>query len=249
MQIDWWTLALQTINLLVLVWLLGRFLFRPIARIVEERQAKVDQAPDDARSMREEAEASKREADDRIAQVLAERDSKLEEAGEEAARQKARLVDDARHEADKMLDEAREEIDRMRAAETAENAKRASELAVDIASRLLERIPDEVRISGFLKGLESAISALPAEVRNEIGKNGEPVGLRVAPALSEEENREVRKSITDGLGREVEIAVTVDPDLIAGIEIDTPHAIVRNSLRADLDRITSELVRDGGSDG
>jgi len=249
MQIDWWTLALQTINLLVLVWLLGRFLFRPIARIVEERQAKVDQALDDARSMREEAEASKREADDRIAQVLAERDSKLEEAGEEAARQKARLVDDARHEADKMLDEAREEIDRMRAAETAENAKRASELAVDIASRLLERISDEVRISGFLKGLESAISALPAEVRNEIGKNGEPVGLRVAPALSEEENREVRKSITDGLGREVEIAVTVDPDLIAGIEIDTPHAIVRNSLRADLDRITSELVRDGGSDG
>ncbi len=38
MHIDWSTLALQTINALVLVWLLARFLFRPVAEIVAERQ-------------------------------------------------------------------------------------------------------------------------------------------------------------------------------------------------------------------
>ena len=30
MRIDWWTLALQAVNVLILVWLLGRFLFRPV---------------------------------------------------------------------------------------------------------------------------------------------------------------------------------------------------------------------------
>ena len=38
MRIDWWTLALQTVNVLVLVWLLGRFLFRPVMDIVAKRR-------------------------------------------------------------------------------------------------------------------------------------------------------------------------------------------------------------------
>ena len=37
MHIDLWTLGLQTINVLVLVWLLARFLFRPVAAIVVQR--------------------------------------------------------------------------------------------------------------------------------------------------------------------------------------------------------------------
>ena len=39
MRIDWWTLALQTFNVLVLVLILGRFLFRPVVAIIEERRA------------------------------------------------------------------------------------------------------------------------------------------------------------------------------------------------------------------
>ena len=38
MRIDWSTLLLQTINALVLIWLLARFLFRPVAGIIAERQ-------------------------------------------------------------------------------------------------------------------------------------------------------------------------------------------------------------------
>ena len=39
MRIDLWTLGLQAINALVLIWLLARFLFRPIAAIIAERKA------------------------------------------------------------------------------------------------------------------------------------------------------------------------------------------------------------------
>ena len=39
MQIDWWTLALQTINFLVLVWLLTHFLYRPVRQVIAERKA------------------------------------------------------------------------------------------------------------------------------------------------------------------------------------------------------------------
>ena len=42
MHIDWWTLAFQTVNVLVLIWILGRFFFRPVADIVAKRQAQAD---------------------------------------------------------------------------------------------------------------------------------------------------------------------------------------------------------------
>ena len=42
MHFDWWTLALQTVNVLVLIWILARFFFRPVADIVAKRQAEAD---------------------------------------------------------------------------------------------------------------------------------------------------------------------------------------------------------------
>ena len=42
MHFDLQTLALQTVNVLVLVWLLARFLFRPVARIISERRTAAD---------------------------------------------------------------------------------------------------------------------------------------------------------------------------------------------------------------
>ena len=42
MRIDWWTLALQAANFLVLVWLLQHFLYRPVLAIIVERQQQTD---------------------------------------------------------------------------------------------------------------------------------------------------------------------------------------------------------------
>jgi F-type H+-transporting ATPase subunit b len=38
------------------------------------------------------------------------------------------------------------------------------------------------------------------------------------------------------------VEISVDPELIAGIELEAVQAVVRNSFRADLLRLKSELV-------
>jgi len=43
------------------------------------------------------------------------------------------------------------------------------------------------------------------------------------------------------LGRELSIDVIVDGALIAGLELEASHAIVRNSLRDDLAHLKDEL--------
>ena len=74
MHFDWWTLALQTVNVLVLIWLLGRFFFRPVMNIVAKRQAEANKLLSDAASARHEAAAVRSDAETARAEVGAEQD-------------------------------------------------------------------------------------------------------------------------------------------------------------------------------
>jgi F-type H+-transporting ATPase subunit b len=51
-----------------------------------------------------------------------------------------------------------------------------------------------------------------------------------------------RDAFAAALGRPLDFTLAVDPSLIAGLELETPHAVVRNSFRADLSRIVEELT-------
>ena len=49
MQIDWLTVAAQIINFLVLIWLLQRFLYRPITNAMARREARIEERLSDAK--------------------------------------------------------------------------------------------------------------------------------------------------------------------------------------------------------
>lgn len=102
MRIDWSTLALQTINALVLVWLLARFLFRPVARIIAERQKAAQSLIADAEAAKR-AAVLERDTAARETQLLtAARGDALKAIAVEAEAQKAALLCAAQSEADKV---------------------------------------------------------------------------------------------------------------------------------------------------
>lgn len=241
MRIDWWTLGLQTINVLVLVWLLGRFLFRPVAAMMAERQAATTKLLDEARAAKAAAEVEKEKAAAQATMTEAARGEALKAAAAEAETEKAALVASARAEADRLREAAMTGIERERQSESELVAERASRLAVDIAGKVLARLPEEARVTGFIDGLAEGVAALPEASRAGIGEDM-ALHLKSARALTDAELQACRDALARTLGRPIELAVNVDPGLIAGLEIETPHAIVRNSFKADLDRIAEELT-------
>jgi F-type H+-transporting ATPase subunit b len=245
MHIDWWTLGLQTINLVVLVWILSRFLFRPIAAIIRERQAAADEVLKRADAERAKAAQEEQKAEHDKAAAAAARGKVLDQTAKEAAAEKAKLLAEAREGADKLRAAAKEEIARMHEAEEAKSGEQASKLAVDIAARLFARLPKSAQVGGFVDGLAEGVGKLPEAVRAEIGAGDAPVELTAARKLTAAETRACAAALSKVLGREVTIAARADSKLIAGLEIDTAHATVRNSFRADLDRIAAELTGDG----
>lgn len=246
MHIDWWTLALQTVNVLVLIWILGRFFFRPVMNIVAKRQAEANKLLSDAAAARQEATAVRSDAEKERAEIGAERERLIAEARKLAGIEKETLLAQASQEVAKRRNDATAAIARERM--TAENAvvRHARELAVEIARRLLGRFPPTIAFAAFLDGLCRELQSLSSEAKARLAASSadHAVGIVTAAPLAAEEADRVRGALDPLLGSQVAFEFHVDSALIAGIELHSRNTIVRNSWRADLDRIGEELGRD-----
>jgi F-type H+-transporting ATPase subunit b len=61
MLIDWFTVAAQAVNFLILVWLMKRFLYKPILNAIDAREKKIAATVADASKQKADAEGEKNE--------------------------------------------------------------------------------------------------------------------------------------------------------------------------------------------
>lgn len=244
MTIDWWTLGIQAVNVVILVWLLARFFWRPVAAMIEQRRVKAQQ-------ILAEAEATHREATDAmtgIEQTRAgfgqEREAILTAAHQEAERARTALLAQAQQEAAATREAAQTAIEREREASLRAWSERANRLAVDIAGRLAARLSGPTVSAAFLDGLLREIRLLPDSVRGDAIGNGGVLEAVSAVPIDPDEQARYRTRIGEAFAEPPPIAFKVEPDLIAGLELRGPHLVIHNSWRADLDRILAELAHD-----
>jgi F-type H+-transporting ATPase subunit b len=246
MRIDWWTLALQTVNVLVLIWILARFFFRPVADIVAKRQEEANKLLSDATAARQDAADARADVDKVRAEIAAERDQLIAEARKAARVEKENLLAQSSQEIAKLRSEAEAAMARDQAAADQAIIAHASELAVDIAQRLLGRLPSGTCLAVFLDGLCRELGALSPEARDSFTSAAadHPIELVTATSLSDSEKEQIHPALKAVLASDLPLVFRTDPAVIAGIELHSRSTIVRNSWRADLDRIREEL--DGG---
>jgi F-type H+-transporting ATPase subunit b len=244
MRIDWWTLALQTVNVLILIWILARFFFRPIMDIISKRRHEAEKLLADAAHDRQEAANRFDEANKERASIAADRDKLVTAAHAAAQSDKQNLLAQTSQEIVKLRAEAATEIARDRAAAEAQIFNRASDLSIDIARRLLGRFPHRAVLLAFVDEMCREVRALPSEKRSSFvaaSATGRSIDVVTAAPLSGEDTQNVRVALEKAFGANLPLTFRSDPAIIAGIELDGPNAIIRNSWRADLDRIRQEL--------
>lgn len=243
MHIEWWTIGLQTINVVVLIWLLKRFLLRPVVAVIDARKAAAEKLLNEAQAAKSEAEEAKIKAQAEVLRLDETQADVLTKANQQAEAAKSALLDDARTQTDALRRLAEIDIARSQAEARKADAVHAKTLAVTIAVKLFSRLPDEAKITGFIDGIARVLADLPEAERQAITE-AMPLAIKAPRPMTAAEIQACTAKLSESLGNPVTVDVAVEPDLIAGLEIDTPHALLRNSFRADLDRIALELSRD-----
>lgn len=244
MHLDWSTLALQTVNVLILLWLLKRFLFRPVTEMIAARRQAADTLLAEAETAREEAKAKTAELERRI---------EAHDAAAEALRAAAAAAADA--ERTHRLAETNEEIERLRNA-AASSLRRdrarlrrdleaeAGRLAGMIAARLLGRVPGPAATAAILTGFGEVLATLPAPQRAALAAETQPIEVITATPLTDTEKDHCTALLRQHLAVAVAPRYRADPALLAGIDLRGSHAMLRYSWQAELERITQDLARD-----
>ncbi|MGK2945435.1 MAG: F0F1 ATP synthase subunit B family protein, partial [Desulfuromonadales bacterium] len=96
MLIDWFTVAAQIVNFLILVYLLKRFLYQPIVRHMNEREEKIANRLQQAADKRAEAQRQIDDFQHKQEEIEQQSAQKLEKAEEEAQKRQQELLEQAR---------------------------------------------------------------------------------------------------------------------------------------------------------
>lgn len=92
MSIDWVTVVAQIINFLVLIWLLKKFLYRPILDGIAQREAEIKKRIDDANDAKQQADTAEQAFREAKTQCLAEQESLLDAALAKTQEQRETII-------------------------------------------------------------------------------------------------------------------------------------------------------------
>ena len=135
-SVNLWQILISLANLVILFFILKKFLYKPVTKMLEARRDEIDEQYSDAENAKNSAEAKDAELTERLAGAKAEAEGIVKEAADIAKARGDKIVEEARATADGIIRQAEEdaELERKRVGET------IKEQIVDVSTALAEKM-------------------------------------------------------------------------------------------------------------
>lgn len=245
MDVDWITVAAQIVNFLVLVWLLQRFLYGPIIRVMDERDAQIAQKLREAQQKKDDAEVEAGRYRDMQESFEKQREDRLEKVQEEVDNFRKSLQAAAREVVAAQRAEWLRSLADEKVAFLNDIQERSAESFLAMARRALSDLANEALEDQIARRLLTELRDLDEPDRRKIQgayeRAGATVAVRTAFNLRTKRRNEINAALCDTLGKDIETAFERSPDLICGVELRVGGQMVRWSLDSFLDELESEL--------
>ena len=155
--INWALLIAQIFNVILLVWLLSRYLYRPILNALNERTRRIQESLRDADQVKDQLANARRDYDAEIAKARQDAAAILAQAQDRARVQEAEIIAQARTEANNIRSEAQEQAKQERDQLLRDVKGQVADLVTLTASRVLGA---ELSTTGHDRLIEESLSAL-----------------------------------------------------------------------------------------
>jgi F-type H+-transporting ATPase subunit b len=247
-ELNWLTFFLEIINFLVLVWILKRFLYKPVLAAISQRKTVIDKTLADAKAKEAGASSLVEQYQNRLAEWENEKAKLRAGVAEEIAVQRTQMMaalenslkqerEKARVLEDRHLNELREK------AEEAVIAK-----GVQFTARLLARAASP-ELEGRLAALAlEDFSGLPAEQLHGLRSVAQKAGLEVKVASAFEISSAQRALIVQRLKEITQDNIAVefkqDSRLVAGLRISIGPWVLRANVQDELEFFAGAILHE-----
>ena len=155
-----WQIVISLCNLTILFLIIKKFLFKPVKKLLAEREAMANAEYDKAKAARADAEKSRSEWDAKLKGADAEAERIVKTASDSAKRNAERIESDAKEQAEHILTSAREgaELEYKRAQDSirSEIADVSAAIAAKVIGREIDEKTHHDLIGQFIDGIGDA---------------------------------------------------------------------------------------------
>jgi F-type H+-transporting ATPase subunit b len=251
MPIDWFTVSAQVVNFLVLVWLLKRFLYKPILNAIDARERRIAVELADADAKKAEAQKERDEFRRNNEEFARQRAVLLSRATAEAKAERQRLLDEARQAAEalraKRQDTLRNEAQNLKQSIFRRTQQEVFAIArktlTDLAGTTLEeRLGEE-----FTRRLREMDGRAKQTLAEALAKASEPALVRSAFDLPAQQRAAIQNAIHMTFSAGIHLRFETAPELISGIELTTHGQKVAWSIAdylSSLEKGVDELLKE-----
>lgn len=134
-----WTLIATLCNLFLQMWLIKKFLFKPIREVLEKRKAKADAEISEATKAKEEAEAMKAEYEQNMKDAREKASEIVSTAQKSATLQSEEILKEANAQAVALKAKAEKDIAQEKRKAVNEIKDEIGDMAMEIAGKVIER--------------------------------------------------------------------------------------------------------------
>jgi F-type H+-transporting ATPase subunit b len=213
--IDWYTVAAQAVNFLILVALLKVFLFDRVVKVMDKRQQSIDDRLREAEEGRERAEELQQKLEQEKQRLERNRDEQLQKAKQEADARREELLEqvreEVRHERESWqasLERERENLDR-------ELASALARGVLDVSGKALRDLADEDLLSRITERFLKELEEIGENERDTLAKGAEEdhrIEIATPFELPAESQKRVSKAVADKLQTDVETVFEQSPE-------------------------------------
>ena len=249
MLIDWFTVGAQALNFLILVWLMKRFLYKPILHAIDAREKRIATELADANAKKAEAQKERYEFKHKNEEFDQQRAALLSKATDEAKAERQRLFDEARKAAAALSSKWQETL---RNAEHNLNqaiSGRVQQEVFAIARKALTELAgtslEERMVDVFVRRLRELNDAEKDGLKSALKAASSPAIVRSTFDLPAAQRSAIERVAKEVLGVEPQVQFETASDLVSGIELTANGQKVAWSIAdylASLEKTVGELL-------
>jgi len=247
LELDLPTIIFEIINFLALNLLLYFLLFRRVMQRVRERAQEKERIIQETQEERREARRMREELETRLENVDEEVSTILAEVQEELEQERRNIIQSAKTEAERILNEARSEADQIQYKVMEDFREKIFQTVTDISGYIIRNIsPDEIH-DHLVSSLNERIWELGRKemdrvetIRRSLDERSATVTVESAKELTADQQRELAKTLSALVDRDIDLDLKHDPELILGLRMRVGDTIITNSIDSELDTMQDE---------
>lgn len=247
MLIDWFTVAAQVVNFLILVWLMKRFLYKPVLDAIDAREQRIARELVDAASKQAEAGKERDAFRQRNEAFDQQRAAQLQQVVREATAERQRLLDEARKAADALLasrqQKLRDEAATLNRTIQQQTRREVFAIARKTLAELASTSMEASAATAFINRLQQLDPADRGRLADALAGAGEPAVVRSAFELPAAQRMAIQQALHELFASERPLHFDTADALIGGIELSANGQRVAWSIDAYLGSLEAEVDR------